>query len=200
MGQKYSRPEPCYHGYGDQPPAKRPCICRRRSSGLLLPRGSKPDLFPHYQRPKQHTIAAEGVHFALWSSIMSVGGGLGEIFVNHDARMHIAGEHAIPELLEAHKRSKYLTNLMLLVSGVSGALAYQQTKDNYWLIGSGLMLAGIPYCALVEYPVAEQLKFLTLDAKSEKARTLLASWGGIQLGKLALAVGGATIFYWFARR
>ncbi len=71
---------------------------------------------------------------------MSVGGGLGEIFVNHDARMHIAGEHAIPELLEAHKRSKVLTNLMLLISGVSGGLAYQQTKDNYWLIGSGLML------------------------------------------------------------
>ncbi len=41
-------------------------------------------------------IASEGVHFALWSSIMSVGGGLGEIFVNHDARMHIAGEHALP--------------------------------------------------------------------------------------------------------
>ncbi|CAF1210170.1 unnamed protein product [Rotaria sordida] len=152
------------------------------------------------QRSLLDTIAAEGVHFALWSSIMSVGGGLGEIFVNHDARMHIAGEHAIPQLIEAHNRSKYLTNLMLIVSGVSGALAYQQTKDNYWLIGSGLMLAGIPYCALVEYPVAEQLKFLTLDAKSEKAKTLLASWGGIQLGKLALAVGGATIFYWFARR
>ncbi|CAF1260953.1 unnamed protein product [Rotaria sordida] len=135
------------------------------------------------QRSLLDTIAAEGVHFALWSSIMSVGGGLGEIFVNHDARMHIAGEHAIPQLIEAHNRSKYLTNLMLIVSGVSGALAYQQTKDNYWLIGSGLMLAGIPYCALVEYPVAEQLKFLTLDAKSEKAKTLLASWGGIQLEK-----------------
>ncbi len=85
-------------------------------------------------------IASEGVHFALWSSIMSVGGGLGEIFVNHDARMHISGEHALPELIEAHKRSKVLTNLMLLVSGISGGLAYQQTKDTYWLIGSGLML------------------------------------------------------------
>jgi hypothetical protein len=72
---------------------------------------------------------------------MSVGGGLGEIFVNHDARLHIAGEHAIPELLEAYKRSKVLTNLMLLVSGVSGALAYQQTQDKYWLIGSALMLS-----------------------------------------------------------
>ena len=153
---------------------------------------------------------------------MSVGGGLGEIFVNHDARMHIAGEHALAELLEAHKRSKVLTNIMLFVSGVSGALAYQQTKDNYWLVGSGLMLgkatkkqgpsrqfierdaffflAGIPYCALVENPVAEQLKFLTLDAKSEKARSLLASWGQIQIGKLTLAVAGATVFYWFARR
>jgi hypothetical protein len=71
---------------------------------------------------------------------LTVGGGLGEIFVNHDARMHIAGEHALPELIEAHKRSKVLTNLMLVISGVSGALAYQQTKDKYWLIGSGLML------------------------------------------------------------
>ena len=71
---------------------------------------------------------------------MSVGGGLGEIFVNHDARMHIAGEHALPQLIEAHKRSKVLTNLMLFASGVSGALAYQHTRDNYWLVGSGLML------------------------------------------------------------
>jgi hypothetical protein len=54
--------------------------------------------------------------------------------------MHIAGEHALPELIEAHNRSKVLTNLLLFVSGVSGALAYQQTKDKYWLIGSGLML------------------------------------------------------------
>jgi hypothetical protein len=61
-------------------------------------------------------------------------------------------------------------------------------------------LVGIPYGVFIESPVAEQLKFLTLDPKSEKAKTLLASWGGIQLGKLAFAVGGATIFYWFARR
>ncbi|CAF1289304.1 unnamed protein product [Adineta steineri] len=38
MGLNYSRPEPCYHGYGDQPPAKRPCICRRRSSLMRSPR------------------------------------------------------------------------------------------------------------------------------------------------------------------
>ena len=71
---------------------------------------------------------------------MSVGGGLGEIFVNHDARMHISGEHALPQLVEAHKRAKVLTNVLLAVSGLSGALVYQQTKDKFWLIGSGLML------------------------------------------------------------
>jgi len=146
------------------------------------------------------TIAEQGTHLAIWTSVMSVGGGLGEIFVNHDARMHISGEHALPELIEAHKRSKVLTNLMLLTSGVGGALAYQHTKDNYWLIGAGLMLAGLPYCAFVEYPVCEQLKFFTLDAKSEKAKHLLASWGKVQIGKLALATAGAVIFYWFARR
>jgi len=145
-------------------------------------------------------VAAEGVHFALWSSIMSVGGGLREVFVNHKARMHIDGQHALPELLEAHNRAKVLTNLLYLVSGVAGGLAYQQTKDRYWLIGAGLMLAGIPYGVFVENPVAEQLKFLTLDARSEKAKSLLSSWGGIQYGKLALAIGGATVFYWFARR
>ncbi|CAF4226440.1 unnamed protein product [Rotaria socialis] len=147
------------------------------------------------QRSLFDRIAAEGVHFALWTSIMSVGGGLEEILVNHDARVSISGEHAIPELLETYKRSKVLTNLLLFISGISGAFAYQQTKDKYWLVGSGLMIAGIPYCALLESPVAEQLKYLTLDAKSEKARSLLTSWGNIQLGKLALAVGGASVFY-----
>ena len=71
---------------------------------------------------------------------MSVGGGLGEILVNHDARVSISGEHAIPELLEAYKRSKVLTNLLLFISGVSGLFAYQQTKDKYWLVGSSLMI------------------------------------------------------------
>jgi hypothetical protein len=52
MGQKYCRPEPCYHGYGDQPPSKRPCSCRARSSLLLVPRGSKSDSFPQYYRQK----------------------------------------------------------------------------------------------------------------------------------------------------
>lgn len=91
---------------------------------------------------------------------MSVGGGLGEIFVNHDARMHIAGEHALAELLEAHKRSKVLTNIMLFVSGVSGALAYQQTKDNYWLVGSGLMLGEEPGFFSTAYPTRGLLLLL----------------------------------------
>ncbi|CAF1489404.1 unnamed protein product [Rotaria magnacalcarata] len=88
----------------------------------------------------------------------------------------------------------------LIISGISGVLTYEQTKDNYWFIDSGLILAGIPYCALLEYAIAEQLKFLTLDANSKKVKTLLTSCGSIKLSKLALAFGGATIFYWFARR
>lgn len=52
----------------------------------------------------------------------------------------------------------------------------------------------------MENPVAEQLKFLTLDARSERAKKLMKSWGPIQLGKLALATLGASIFYWRCRR
>lgn len=62
------------------------------------------------------------------------------------------------------------------------------------------ILASIPYCVLVEYPVIDQLKHLTLEAKSPQARSLMNSWNGIQYTKLALASMGAVIFYWFARR
>ncbi|CAF1353339.1 unnamed protein product [Didymodactylos carnosus] len=146
------------------------------------------------------TITEQGPTIAIWTSIMSTGGGLGEIFVNHDARMHISPEHAIQQLLEAHKRNKILTNLMLAAGGIGGLLSYQNTKDSYWLVGAGLMLAGIPYCALIENPVCDQLKFLTLDAKSEKAKNLLTSWGRVSLGKLALALGGSVVYYFVARR
>ena len=61
-------------------------------------------------------------------------------------------------------------------------------------------LAGIPSCALLENPVAEQLKLLTRDGNSTRAKPLLTSWGRIQLGKLALVTGGAIVFYWLARR
>ena len=153
--------------------------------------------------------------------MMYVGQNLGEVFVNHEARMHMSNEHALPSLIEGHKRSKVLKNLMLFISSISGTLAYQQTKDKYWLIGSSLMfgkkknyldllrkyvrqciffLAGIPYGAFIENPVVQRLKFLIFDANSEKAKSLLASWKRIQLGRLALAIGGAVVFYWYARR
>jgi hypothetical protein len=50
MGQKYCRPEPCYHGYGCQPPTKRPCSCRPRSSIFMIPRSSKCDFGPRNYR------------------------------------------------------------------------------------------------------------------------------------------------------
>jgi len=52
MGQKYSRPEPCYHGNGYQPPLKRPCSCRLRSSFLMILRRPRYDFSPRYYRQK----------------------------------------------------------------------------------------------------------------------------------------------------
>lgn len=72
---------------------------------------------------------------------MNVGVDLREIFVDHDARMHISPDHALPELIEAHRRSKFLTNLLLGASICSGALGYYHSKDQYWLLGSTFMLS-----------------------------------------------------------
>ena len=52
MGQKYCRPEPCYHGHGYQPPSKRNCSCRPRSSLLIISRGSKSSFGSHPYRQK----------------------------------------------------------------------------------------------------------------------------------------------------
>jgi hypothetical protein len=52
MGQKYCRPEPCYHGHGYQPPLKRRCSCRSRLSLLMIPRRSRCDFGSQYYRPK----------------------------------------------------------------------------------------------------------------------------------------------------
>jgi hypothetical protein len=52
MGQKYCRPEPCYHGYSYQPPLKRPCSCRPRSSLLMIPQSSTGDSNRRYDRQK----------------------------------------------------------------------------------------------------------------------------------------------------
>lgn len=54
--------------------------------------------------------------------------------------------------------------------------------------------------AFVERAIVDQLRFLLLDARAEKAAGLLSAWGRAQFGKLALAMAGATIFYWFTRR
>jgi hypothetical protein len=157
------------------------------------------------------------VQAAIWSSILSVGVNLSEIFVSQSARININGEHAIQQFLQVYPRSRSLTNSLLVFSGLSGVLAFNRTKDKNWLIGVVLMIrkeksflhfrfefcrfsVGIPYGAFLEGPIVDQLKYLTLDARSEKVRSLFSTWGRFQCGKLSLALGGATIFYWLTRR
>lgn len=152
--------------------------------------------------PRQYLarILSQTPNAAIWSSILSVGVNLSEIFVNQSARASIDGEHAIQHFLQAYPRSRSLMNSLLFFSGFSGVLAFCRTKDRNWLIGAVLMILGIPYGVFLESPIADQLKFLTLDARSEKVRSLFASWNTLQFGKLSLALGGATVFYWLTRR
>lgn len=73
-------------------------------------------------------------------SMIACGRELGEMTVDHGARMDISREHAVPHLLEAYKRSKALTSTLLFVGGLSGLMAFYKTKDTYWLVGSGFLL------------------------------------------------------------
>ena len=73
-------------------------------------------------------------------------------------------------------------------AALAGLIAWWQSRDWLWALGSALILANWPYTLAVIQPVNDAAMALAPEAADKTGRALIERWGLLHAGRSALGV------------
>ncbi len=120
--------------------------------------------------------------------------------VEHPARMETGIRPALTEFAPSYKRAT-VTQVSLAVAGFLSALAvWRSTSDARWLVGGGLLVAVIPFTALVILPTNKKLLDPATADDLDLAERLLTRWGRLHVVRSVLSLASLLIFLFLLGR
>jgi uncharacterized membrane protein len=143
---------------------------------------------------------------ALAESIATLSSGLfagASVYINlveHPARMETGIRPALAEFAPSYKRAT-VTQVSLAAAGFLSALvAWRSRSDARWLIGGGLLVAVIPFTALVILPTNKQLLDPATADDPDLAERLLTRWGRLHAVRSISSLASLLIFLFLLGR
>ena len=116
-------------------------------------------------------------------------------WVEQPARMALDEEALLSEWGPSDRRGVALLAGLALISALAGFLAYFQSQDLRWALGSLVIVSSWPYTFFVMAPLNNQI--LSLRGRDvAAARALVRQWGLIELGLTAIGIAAVAIFLW----
>ena len=120
--------------------------------------------------------------------------------VEHPARMETGIRPALAEFAPSYKRAT-VTQVSLAVAGFLGALAaWRSRSDASWLLGGGLLVAVIPFTALVILPTNKKLLDPATADDPALAERLLTRWGRLHAVRSVLSLASLLLFLFLLGR
>jgi uncharacterized membrane protein len=120
--------------------------------------------------------------------------------VEHPARMETGIRPALTEFAPSYKRAT-VTQVSLAAAGFLSALAaWRSRSDAGWLIGGGLLVASIPFTALVILPTNKKLLDPATADDLDLAEELLTRWGRLHAVRSVLSLASLLIFLFLLGR
>ena len=114
--------------------------------------------------------------------------------VEHPARMETGIRPALTEFAPSYKRAT-VTQVSLASAGFSSALvAWRSRSDARWLIGGVLLVAVIPFTALVILPTNKKLLDPATADDLALAERLLTRWGRLHAVRSVLSLASLLLF------
>ena len=114
--------------------------------------------------------------------------------VEHPARMETGIRPALTEFAPSYKRAT-VTQVSLAAAGFLSALAaWRSRSDARWLIGGGLLVAVIPFTALVILPTNKKLLDPATADDLDLAERLLTRWGRLHAVRSVLSLASLLLF------
>ena len=114
--------------------------------------------------------------------------------VEHPARMQTGIRPALTEFAPSYHRAT-VTQVSLAVAGfLSALIAWRSRSDVRWLIGGGLLVAVIPFTALVILPTNKKLLDPATANDLDLAEKLLTRWGRLHAVRSVLSLASLLMF------
>jgi hypothetical protein len=110
------------------------------------------------------------------------------------ARLHLDESALLTQWKPAYKRGTAMQAPLALVSALLGVIAWWQTSDWRWLLGSAVILANWPFTFLVIMPTNKAQLALDPASGNPRSRDLIEKWGRLHAGRTALGVSATLLF------
>jgi hypothetical protein len=94
------------------------------------------------------------------------------------ARLGLGDEALLTEWKSAYKHGFAMQAPLVLVGSIFGLLAWWQTNDWRWLVGSVVLIVNWPYTLFAVRPTNNQLKAINSVGAGSETRMLIEQWAG----------------------
>jgi len=131
---------------------------------------------------------------ALITAALFAGAALYVSACEQPARLELEDDALLTQWKPAYKRGTAMQAPLALASALLGVVAWWQTNDWRWLLGSAVIVANWPFTFFVIMPINNALLALDRTGGGSRSRDLIEKWGRLHAGRTALGVAATLLF------
>ena len=125
------------------------------------------------------------------------------IYINlaeHPARLGLPVGALLTQWKPSYTRGFAMQASLAVLGGISGALAWWESRDSLWLAGAIVLVANWPFTLLVIMPTNLRLMATAPDSADAATRSLLERWGRLHAVRSVLGAIATLLFLMAAFR
>jgi hypothetical protein len=131
---------------------------------------------------------------ALIAAAMFAGAAIYISVAEQPARLELGDGAQLIEWKSSYTRGLLMQAPLALAGSVLGLLAWGQSEDWFWLLGTLVLVANWPYTLFAIVPTNNQLKAIDPGHAGSRSRALIEDWGRSHAIRSALGIAATLIF------
>ena len=113
----------------------------------------------------------------------------------HPARLALDDRAMLMQWKPAYKHGAIMQASLSMIGTILGLIAWWQSKNALWLVGSVSLIAPWPFTLLVIKPTNDRLLATEPQQAGPTSRALIEKWGRLHAVRTALGVLAAVLFF-----
>jgi hypothetical protein len=134
-------------------------------------------------------------HLALVAAALFAGAAIYVSVAEQPARLDLADGPLFTVWKSAYRRGFAMQAPLALVGSLLALLAWWQSNDWRWLLGTVVLVSNWPYTFFAIAPINNQLKAINPAGAGAKSRLLIEQWGRLHAVRSVLGFAATLVFF-----